>query len=32
MTIKNCTQEVMLHSCMFLGKMMEEDLLDVKIV
>ena len=33
MTInKNCTQEVMLHGCMFLGRMVEEDLLDVKIV
>ena len=32
MTIKNCTQEVMLHVCMFLWKMVEEDLLDVKIV
>ena len=28
----NCTQEMMLHACMFLGKMVEEDLLDVKTV
>ena len=33
MTMKeNCTREVMLHGCMFLGKVVEEDLLDVKIV
>ena len=29
--IKNCTQEVMLHGCMFLGKMGEEDFFNVKI-
>ena len=33
MTMKeNCTSEVMLHGCMFLGKVVEEDLQDVKIV
>ena len=26
----NCNQEVMLHCCIFLGKMMEEDLFDMK--
>ena len=30
--IKNYTQEVILHKCMFLGKMAEEDLLDVNSV
>ena len=33
MTMKeNCTQEMMLHVCMFLRKVVKEDLLDVKIV
>ena len=32
MNKKNCTQKMMLQSCMFLEKMVEEDLLDVKIV
>ena len=30
--MKNCTQDMMLHGRMFLGKMVEEDLLDVEIV
>ena len=32
MTIKNCTQKEMLHSFMFLAKMVEKDLLDAKTV
>ena len=28
--IKNFTEEVMLHGCVFLGKMVEEELLNVK--
>ena len=29
---KDCTQEVILHGCMFLEKMVEQDLLEVKMV